>query len=133
VTTLFADSFYFFALANPREPAHRRAAEWAANRQMRLVTTTHVLTEVADGLCKSMARRGAASLIRHLYRSPLVTIVSVDEELFEAGLTRYESRSDKDWSLTDCISFVVMEQQGCSEALTGDHHFTQAGFRALLV
>lgn len=62
-----------------------------------------------------------------------MTIVSVDAELFESGLARYESRPDKDWSLTDCISFVVMERHGVADALTGDHHFTQAGFRALLV
>jgi predicted nucleic acid-binding protein len=44
----------------------------------------------------------------------------------------YESRPDKAWSLTDCISFVVMNQHGLTEALTGDHHFEQAGFTALL-
>jgi hypothetical protein len=52
--------------------------------------------------------------------------------LFEAGTDLYSRRSDKEWSLTDCISFVVMQEQGIGEALTGDRHFEQAGFRALL-
>jgi len=48
------------------------------------------------------------------------------------GLELYARRPDKSWSLTDCISFVVMTDRGLTEALTGDHHFEQAGFRALL-
>ena len=54
------------------------------------------------------------------------------DAVFEAGLELYLNRPDKDWSLTDCISFVVMEQEGLTEALTGDLHFEQAGFVALL-
>jgi predicted nucleic acid-binding protein len=48
------------------------------------------------------------------------------------GIQLYDSRPDKQWSLTDCISFVVMQDRGIVEALTGDHHFEQAGFTALL-
>jgi predicted nucleic acid-binding protein len=59
-------------------------------------------------------------------------IVMDSDRLFDSGLTRYEQRADKGWSLTDCISFVLMEQRGIAEALTGDHHFEQAGFVALL-
>jgi hypothetical protein len=61
-----------------------------------------------------------------------VTIVPPGPELFEAGLKLYSQREDKDWTLTDCISFVVMERMGIREALTGDHHFEQAGFTVLL-
>ena len=56
----------------------------------------------------------------------------MSEALFEAGFNLFEARPDKDWSLTDFISFVVMEREGLTEALTGDHHFEQAGFTALL-
>ena len=48
------------------------------------------------------------------------------------ALDQYERRPDKDWSLTDCLSFLLMEERGITEALTADHHFEQAGFRALL-
>ena len=53
-------------------------------------------------------------------------------ELFERGLALYNARPDKEWSLTDCISFVVMADEGLTDALTGDRHFEQAGFTALL-
>jgi uncharacterized protein len=63
---------------------------------------------------------------------PNVLIVPPGIDLFEEGLALYQRRPDKDWSLTDCISFVVMERQQIRHALTGDHHFEQAGFVALL-
>jgi hypothetical protein len=50
----------------------------------------------------------------------------------QRGLDLFAGRSDKNWSLTDCISFVVMQDEGLTEALTGDSHFEQAGFKALL-
>lgn len=61
-----------------------------------------------------------------------VVLLPPDQILFDAGLELYASRSDKEWSLTDCISFVVMRERGITDALTGDHHFEQAGFVALL-
>jgi predicted nucleic acid-binding protein len=52
--------------------------------------------------------------------------------LFAAGVELYGTRPDKEWSLTDCISFVVMKREGLTDALTGDRHFEQAGFKVLL-
>jgi predicted nucleic acid-binding protein len=60
-------------------------------------------------------------------------VVNISSQLFYQGLTLYESRLDKNWGLVDCISFVVMEQQNLTDALTSDRHFIQAGFQALLV
>jgi predicted nucleic acid-binding protein len=67
-----------------------------------------------------------------LREEPDVMIFEADKQLFEVGLTLFRNRPDKEWSLTDCISFAVMEREGLTEALTGDHHFEQAGFKALL-
>ena len=64
--------------------------------------------------------------------NPLIRVVDPSPELFAAGITLYANRSDQDWPLTDCISFVVMEREGIREALTEDRHFEQAGFIALL-
>ena len=61
-----------------------------------------------------------------------VTIVPMGQELFDRGIELYGERLDKEWSITDCISFIVMREQGITDALTGDHHFEQAGFKALL-
>ena len=65
--------------------------------------------------------------------NPWLTVFGESDRLFEKGRELYIRRPDKEWSLTDCISFVVMQEQGLSEALTGDHHFEQAGFKALLL
>jgi predicted nucleic acid-binding protein len=61
-----------------------------------------------------------------------VIIYEAEREVFDLGVDLYQNRDDKEWSLTDCISFVVMTREGITEALTGDHHFEQAGFSILL-
>ena len=61
-----------------------------------------------------------------------VTIVPAAQDLFEQGVDLFANRPDKDWSLTDCISFIVMQEYGLTEALTADHHFEQAGFKILI-
>jgi predicted nucleic acid-binding protein len=74
-----------------------------------------------------------AQFIRDLAQDPKVRIVRAGDDWFEHGLQLYEQRPDKDWPLTNCISFAVMTEEKLTDALTGDHHFTQAGFKALLV
>lgn len=128
MNAVLADTFYFVALLNRRDRHHRRAWEVAERRDRAIVTTRAVLLEVADGLADSSSRAAAAELLRDLDNDPLSSIVPLDEALFARGLARYEDRPDKERSLTDCISFVVMEDRGITEALTGDRHFAQAGF-----
>jgi len=90
------------------------------------------LTEVADG-CSSVDRRNAfLELLELLRESSDAKIIPPSEELFERGVELFRQRPDKDWPLTDCISFAAMKDEGITEALTGDHYFEQAGFRALL-
>ena len=79
-----------------------------------------------------MFRSTVVELIEALRKDPLVTVVPASQELFDRGLDLYAHRSDKDWSLTDCISCVVMQEYGLVDVLTSDHHFEQMGFRALL-
>ncbi|MCL4708412.1 hypothetical protein KJ068_24905 [bacterium] len=66
------------------------------------------------------------------YNDDDVEILSVDSELFSKAFKSYSSRIDKEWGVTDCISFVVMKDRKLKDALTSDHHFEQAGFQALL-
>jgi predicted nucleic acid-binding protein len=132
MTVVFADSFYYFALVNRTDPAHARATAFAANDTRPVVTTGWVLTEIADGLSASAWRPLALGLHAELAANSKVRIVPCSDELFHAGLALCARRMDKDWSLTDCISFVVMEREGIPDALTGDRHFEQAGFHALL-
>lgn len=130
---IFADSFYYFALVNPNDPAHAKAVAFTQNYTGRTVTTAWVLTELADGWSKPVSRRAVfAPMLADLRASPATIIVSTADELWQEGIDLYAERADKEWSLTDCISFVVMQREGITEALTGDKHFEQAGFVALL-
>jgi uncharacterized protein len=132
MTARFADTFFFFALGNPQDPAHEQARRFAAPDTGPLVTTAWVLTELADGLSSPANRPAFLSLLRSLQNNAAFEIVPPDEDVFARGIDLFARRPDKAWSLTDCISFVVMTDRGLNEALTGDHHFEQAGFRALL-
>ena len=131
--TTFADSFYYFAIVNPDDAAHELAHEFAHAYTGRVVTTAWVVTELADGLAKPAAARSQfRGILRDLQADPATRVLGPSDELMSAGLDLYLRRKDKHWSLTDCISFVVMKRERITDALTGDHHFEQAGFRALL-
>jgi uncharacterized protein len=132
MNALFADAFYFVALLNRADQHHAKTHAVARELRCDIITTEWVLAEVADALASSASRRLAAAFIRELTLDAKVKIISATTDLFQRGLQLYEQRPDKKWSLTDCISFVVMQDEALHEALTGDEHFTQAGFRALL-
>lgn len=127
----FADTFYFLALLDSREERHPQAAEASRDPELRLVTTEWVLAEFGDAYCQPQDRADFVSLYRSLVNHPRVTIIPADTRLFQRGVDLFEQRKDKDWSLTDCLSFVVMHDEALTQALTGDKHFEQAGFTAL--
>lgn len=129
---IFADTFYFIALLSPDDKDHQRAVDFSDGFVGQMVTTDWIITELADGMAKPASRQRFIQFLDMLRHDPDIHIVSLDRELQEAGLELYRRRPDKDWSLTDCISFVVMQREGLTEALTGDHDFAQAGFIALL-
>ena len=128
----FADSFFFIALLSERDACHHRAPEVSRESGVVIVTTRWVLAEVADALCAPAWRGRAGAFIGFVLTAPGFLVIGRSDELFARGMDLYRSRSDKEWSLTDCISFVVMADEGLNEALTGDRHFEQAGFKALL-
>jgi len=132
MTRVFADSFYFLALINPRDKAHARALEFSETLETPVLTTAWILTEVADALSQPPGRAAVVKLLRKLESDSSFTILPPDQIVFRQGFDLYASRTDKSWSLTDCISFAVMRQHGITESLTGDRHFEQAGFKALL-
>jgi predicted nucleic acid-binding protein len=134
MSPLFADAFFFVALLNRRDRAHASAQTYAEpHLQRSLITTSWVLVEVGDAMSTTTASRAAfVDLFQLLSSHAAVEIVPADQHWPTRGLDLYKQRPDKGWSLTDCISFVVMAERGITEALTGDHHFEQAGFRALL-
>ena len=129
---VFVDTFYLLALVSPSDESHARALQFARAYRGRFITTQWVLTEMADGCAATANRLRAVEFIKVFSAQSNVTVFPVSDDWFQRGLRRYGERPDQKWSLTDCISFLVMEDEKLSEALTADHHFEQAGFVALL-
>jgi len=127
----FADTFYMIALLSPRDARHHEANRMARSLTGEVVTTEAVLIELADALCSPRDRLRTAAFIEKLRAGENTLIRPLEGELLKRSLDFYKSRQDKEWGLTDCISFVVMQEEGITEALTGDEHFRQAGFRIL--
>jgi uncharacterized protein len=129
---IFADTSYFVAFSGPNDRFHARAVELSADLIAGIVTTEYVLVETGGLLLRPEDRPAYVNLVRDLESDPSVTIVAASKQLFQAGFDLFAQRTDKGWSLVDCISFVIMKQRRLNEALTTDQHFVQAGFRALL-
>ncbi len=129
---VFVDTVYYLALTNPRDQYAAQATAFTAGFSGAFVTSAWVLTEVGNSLTRGTDRTLFVELYRDLANDRRVTIVPPNQELFEEGVELFAKRPDKEWSLTDCISFVIMREFRLPDALTADHHFEQAGFRVLL-
>jgi len=128
------DTSYCVALLNRRDQLHARAIALSQRLASNwMLTSEMVLTELLNGCSDDpQLRETATTTVQALRRTQEVTIVPQTPELFERAFQKYVGMSDKGWSLTDCASFIIMEDAGLTAALTHDHHFTQAGFQALL-
>ncbi len=134
MTALFADTFYWVALADFADGAHQRALAITAERAAsRIVTTDEVLTEYLTffSTAPESIRRDAAESVAGILASQVIRVIPQSRESFLAGLQLYRARPDKGYSLVDCISMQAMRKEGLTEALTNDRHFEQEGFRAL--
>jgi uncharacterized protein len=132
VNSIFLDASYLLAVELVSDQVHSRAvAHWtqtiAASRPA-FATTTFVLNEVVTYLNSRRLHAKACEVGDRLLISPNVRLYSVDDALFEQGWQFMKQHDDKTYSLTDCISFVLMRQVGIQTAFTFDHHFQQAGF-----
>jgi predicted nucleic acid-binding protein len=131
VSAVFADTFFYLALLNEGDTAHGRALAQARLARP-IVTTEFIILELGNACARAEDHADFLALLAGIRASPRITIVPLGSELLLRGLQMMASRPDKDWSVTDCISFVVMQDAEIYEALTGDRHFEQAGFKALL-
>jgi uncharacterized protein len=133
---MFLDTSYAIALSAPHDVHHDRAIVLASKVQrekLMIVTTRAVMIEIGNSLSRQRNRAIAISLLNAIEMDSQIKIEPLSETLFTNGKELFAKRQDKDWSLVDCISFVVMQEQGITEALTADEHFRQAGFTAMLV
>ena len=131
---VFIDAAFVIATLNPKDQWHQSAVPLRSLLQKsgRVVTTTAVLFEIANVMSRQHARTAAGRAEAGMCADSRITVVPEDQETFDAALALYRERADKDWSLTDCFSFVVMNKLGIRRALTADRHFEQAGFVALM-
>ncbi len=119
-------------MLNKKDQDHVNATDWSKSYTGQVITTEWVLIESADGLASSKQRGIFAKTRQKLLSDAAYRVIPLDMRLYDEGLNLYTARLDKEWSLTDCISFVAMQRENITEALTGDRHFEQAGFTALL-
>jgi len=132
MSDLFADTSFFVAFLNHGDDHHASALRYMAEHRDNIVTTNLVLVELANFLAPTRGRKLLLQFLNDLQKDERFVFIPVDDALIERGLRFYGRRPDKRWSLTDCISFIVMQGRGITEALTADHHFHQAGFDVLL-
>lgn len=132
MTPVFADTSYYLAYINPNDEFHEIAVEFAQNLLGQIYVTEYVLIELGNALRIRSDRDAYVSTLALIDGDPNVTWVPASTGLFRQAVELFASRPDKEWSIVDCTSFVVMKQRRLREALTADRHFEQAGFRALL-
>jgi predicted nucleic acid-binding protein len=129
---MFVDTAYLLALARPQDEYHARALAWANAAKKPLISTEYVVWEVVNGLSKLIDRPKAIAVLDGVGDPSSWQVIAASGELTGRGIQIFRQHQDKEWSLTDCISFVVMRELNISNALTSDRHFEQAGFEALL-
>lgn len=130
--TVFADTSFFVAMVGERDVHHRNAIAFMQAYHGRLLTTYFVVLELGNYLRHVNDRPFFASIKRSLASDKKFDVVAASRDYLDRGIELFLSRQDKSWSLTDCVSFVVMQDYRVTDALTSDGHFEQAGFKILL-
>lgn len=134
--TILADTSYWVALIDSNDQWHEKAT--AVSKSLSndsILTTDEVLTEVLalfsaySSTTRQRVLQFVLELINHTAR---VDVVEQSRASFLAGLSLYERRPDKSYSLVDCTSMQMMKDEGITESLSTDRHFIQEGFTILL-
>jgi predicted nucleic acid-binding protein len=135
MSELFVDTIHLVALVNPKDQWHQKSVEVeTATRDRNLVTTEDILTEFLNFYAEhgKFMRMKVALFVREILLDVRVQVIPQSETSFLEALELYESRPDKGYSLTDCISMNACRKLNIKEILTHDHHFQQEGFSILL-
>jgi len=134
MTEVFLDTSFAIVLSSETDQNHVLAVKLANQIEAdktRLVTTQAILLEIGNSLSKQKYRAAAIQLLDSLETDPSVEVVLLINSLYRSAFNLFKQREEKEWGLVDCISFIVMQDRGITDALTTDAHFQQAGFRAL--
>ena len=132
---VFVDTAAWLALINKSDALHEKAKR-IRNKLVRergqFLLTDYIVVEIANALSRVPFRQTAVQIISLIQSSANTMVVRIDKEIFAEAWRLYSERLDKEWSFTDCTSFIVMGQMGLTDAFTSDHHFEQAGFNILM-
>jgi predicted nucleic acid-binding protein len=123
---VFADTFYWIALVNPRDNWHQTVLNYTYDHPNQTIITTDGIVEEVLNYASSrgfLMKQKALLLYKKMLQEPNIEVVSYNSQLRELGLELYEQRLDNGYSLTDCISMIVMRQMGIQEVLSNDKHF----------
>jgi uncharacterized protein len=131
--SVFIDTSFIIAMFTPEDHHHKQALQIAQNlfNYQKIWITDAIIYELGNAFVKTN-KNIVAEFIRDCYTTEQIHVVKTDEVLLMNALERYANYLDKDWSLTDCISFEVMKENDIAIAYSSDHHFEQAGFQYLL-
>ncbi len=135
MSAIFVDTFYWIARIDKHDQWHQRAKNASDSlTDTLLITTEAVLIELLNYFSAygPEMRQAAAHIVRHILSNSQVEVLAQTRTALLAGLTLFEARPDKGYSLTDCISMQIMRERGLTDVLTRDHHFAQEGFTILL-
>ncbi len=132
MAAVFVDTCFYIAMLRRVDGLHARCIAFDREYRGSFVTSEFILIEVGNWLAQTSQRKIVAEFIGRLRTDPRTTVLDATPARISHGLALYAERPDKQWSLTDCISFRLMQDHAISDALTSDHHFTQAGFNAIL-
>ncbi len=132
---VFLDASYAIAMVISRDQYHSQALTLSYKLEELSISmvTTRGMLEIGNALSRQRFRQEAITLLDYFESDPNVEIVQITDLLYQRAMRLFRDRPDKDWGLTDCVSFIVMQDYGLTSALTSDNHFIQAGFRVLLL
>jgi uncharacterized protein len=129
---MLLDTSGLYCYLDAGDARHGEAVSLLDSAKMRL-THNYVLAELV-ALCNARGLDRAVTLgfITELTDDPGIVIAWVGQKDHRLAMELLRARPDKNYSLCDATSFVLMGQEGMTEALTTDHHFEQEGFTRLL-
>jgi predicted nucleic acid-binding protein len=136
VASYFADTSFWIGLSRKRDQHHAASVAWLrflVESKAEVLTTEAVLFEWLNAMSDVSSRLFAVESYLRIRGDSRIRIVPVNPTLLTVAVELYRARPDKVWSLTDCLSFVVMQGEGITQALTADRDFEQAGFRPCLL
>lgn len=134
---VFVDTSGWARYLNRLDPLHAEASQAllrVLQRGSGLVTSNYVLSELIPLMTvrARISRLEVLDAVDRIRELAFLTIEYIEQSRDNSAWELLRRYSDKDWSLVDASSFVVMQSLGLTEALTTDHHFEQAGYVRLL-